>query len=201
MRKDDRAHWELGLPLEFTFFTARDFIRELSTLGARVQYSGPHWEDEIIDKKFEGKFKLHADDGTMLGHPPTCFVAVAYKMQERKSLYIEERRPSITENSRLKITAMRDDKTGRILDVVSRGVNASEIIPYRLDEEGRLKIFLHDGVARSIANAVPRNGINLDGRGWSGHMIEPVAVDGKILSDMESRMLKTRRGFRAITSA
>ncbi|MBK9561587.1 MAG: methyltransferase domain-containing protein [Micavibrio sp.] len=195
MRKDDRAHWELGLPLEFTFFTSRDFIRELSTLGARVQYSGPHWEDEIIDKKFEGKFKLHADDGTMLGHPPTCFVAVAYKMQERKSLYIEERRPSITENSRLKITAMRDDKTGRILDVVSRGMNASEIIPYRLDEEGRLKIFLHDGVARSIANAVPRNGINLDGRGWSGHMIEPVAVDGKILSDMETQDVKNSARF------
>lgn len=195
MRKDDRAHWELGLPLEFTFFTSRDFIRELSTLGARVQYSGPHWEDEIIDKKFEGKFKLYADDGTMLGHPPTCFVAVAYKMQERKSLYIEERRPSITEESRLKITAMRDEKTGRILDVVSRGMNASEIIPYRLDEEGRLKIFLHDGVARSIANAVPRNGINLDGRGWSGHMIEPVAVDGKTLSDMETPDVKSSARF------
>jgi ubiquinone/menaquinone biosynthesis C-methylase UbiE len=195
MRKDDRAHWELGLPLEFTFFTARDFIREFSTLGARVQYSGPHWEDEIIDKKFDGKFKLYADDGTLLGHPPTCFVAVAYKMQERKSLYIEERRPSVTENSKLKITAMRDEKTGKILDVVSRGVHASEIIPYRVDEEGRLKIFLHDGVARSIANAVPRNGINLDGRGWSGHMIEPVAVDGKILSDMEAQDVKNSARF------
>jgi ubiquinone/menaquinone biosynthesis C-methylase UbiE len=184
MRKDDRAHWELGLPLEYTFFTSRDYIKELSTLGARVQYSGPYWEEEIIDKKFEGHVKLFADDGTPLGHPPTCFVSVAYKMQERKSLYIQERRPSNTVESKLRITAMRDEKSGRITDVVSRGINAVEILPYRLDEEGRLKIFLHDGVARSIANAVPRSGTNIDGRGWSGHMIEPVAVNSKVISDM-----------------
>lgn len=195
MRKDDRAHWELGLPLEFTFFTARDFIRELSTLGVRVQYSGPHWEDEVIEKNFEGKFKLYADDGTPLGHPPTSFVAVAYKMQERKSLYIQERRPSAVESSRLKINAVRDDKSGQITDVVSRGFSAAEVIPYRLDEEGRLKIFLHDGVARPVANAVPRSGTILDGRNWSGHMIEPVAVDGKIFEDMGFPDVKSSARF------
>ncbi|MGB4107043.1 MAG: class I SAM-dependent methyltransferase [Alphaproteobacteria bacterium] len=195
MRKDNRAHWELGLPLEYTFFTERDFIKEFSALGARVQYAGPHWEEEIIDKNFEGKFKLYADDGTPLGHPPTSFVAVAYKMQERKSLYIEERRPSTPESSRLKISAVRNEKTGKITDIVSRGFGAAEIIPYRVDEEGRLKIFLHDGIARPLANAVPRNGTILDGRSWSGHMIEPVAVDGKILDELGTPDVKTSARF------
>jgi len=195
MRKDDRAHWELGLALEYTFFTQRDFVKELSTLGARVQYCGPHWEDDIIDKNFEGKFKLYNDEGVMVGHPATCFVSVAYKLQERKSLYIEERRPSVTEDSKLKINAMRDEKTGRIIDIVSRGISTVEILPYRVDEEGRLKVFLHDGVARSIANAVPRSGVNLDGRGWSGHMIEPVTIDHKVITDMEAIDIKTSARF------
>lgn len=195
MRKDDRAHWELGLPLEYTFFTPRDFVKELSILGARVQYCGPHWEEEIIDKNFEGHVKLYADDGTPLGHPATSYVVVAYKMQERKSLYIEERRPSISEESRLKINAMRDEKTGRLVDVVSRGLNVAEILPYRLDEEGRLKVFLHDGVVRSISNAVSRSGANLDGRRWSGHLIEPVAVDHASITDMEARDVKHSARF------
>jgi SAM-dependent methyltransferase len=195
MRKDDRARWELGLPLEYTFFTPREFIKELGALGARVQYAGPHWEEEIIDKKFEGRFKLYADDGTPIGHPPTSYVVVSYKMQERKSLYIEERRPGLGEDSKLTISALRDDKTGRILDIVSRGMHVAEILPYRLDEEGRLKIFLHDGVARSIVNAVPRSGINLDGRSWSGHMIEPVAVNELNIADMHGLDVKNSARF------
>ena len=195
MRKNDRAHWELDLPMEYTFFTARDFVKELAALGSRVQYSGPHWDDETIEKNFEGKFKLYADDGTLLGFPATSFIAVAYKMQERKSLHIEERRPSVTEESRLKVTAMRDEKTGRIVDVVSRGLSAAEILPYRIDEEGRLKIFLHDGIVRSVVNAVPRSGINLDGRTWSGHMIEPVAVDSRIIAGMETPDVKSSARF------
>ena len=185
MRKDDRSHWETELPMEYTFFTKREFRKELRALGARVQYSGPYWDDDIITEKFEGRFRLYQDDGTPLGNPPTCYIAVAYKMAERKSLYIEERRPSTTDSGNLKIMAMRNEKTGEVMDVVSRDTDVSEIIPYRVDEEGRLKIYLHDGVARSIANAVPRGGVVIDDRRWSGHMVEPIAVDGEALSQME----------------
>ncbi len=184
IRKDDRTHWETGLPLEYTFFTQRDFMKELATLGARVQYSAPHWEEDIAEKRFEGKFRLFTDDGTPMGHPATSYITIANKMAERKSLSIEERRPSSSEQNKLKITAMRDEKTGRILDVVSREINAAEILPYRVDRDGRLKVWLHDGVARSITNAVQRNGVNLDGRRWSGHMIEPVSVDSKELNEI-----------------
>lgn len=185
MRKDDRTHWETELPMEYTFYTMLQFRRELRALGARVQYSGPHWDDDIINEKFEGKFRLYQDNGNPLGHPPTCFIAMAYKMAERKSLHIEERRPSPTDSGNLKISAMRDQNTGEIVDVVSRELDLSEILPYRVDEEGRLKIYLHDGIARSITNAVPRGGMNIDGRRWSGHMVEPITVDGEAIASVE----------------
>lgn len=190
MRKDERSHWESELPKEYTFFTPLEFRKELGALGARVQYSGPLWDDDLIKEKFEGRFRLYKDDGTPLGDPPTSYIAVAYKLAERKSLHIEERRPSSTDSGALKITAMRNEKTGEILDVVSRDIDVSEIIPYRVDTDGRLKIYLHDGVARSIANAVPRGGVNIDERRWSGHMAEPITVDGEAIASIETFDIK-----------
>lgn len=186
MRKDDRAMWEKELPMEYTFFTPREFRKGLRALGARVQYSGPHWDEELIEENFEGRFRLFQPDGTPLGHPPTSYIAVARKLSERKSLHIEERRPSAPpENSPIKISAMRDVKTGEILDIVSRNVTISEIIPYRVDEHGQLKVYLHDGITRSVVNAVPRNGVNFDGRRWSAHMVEAISVDGTAMATME----------------
>ncbi|MCC7304985.1 MAG: methyltransferase domain-containing protein, partial [Alphaproteobacteria bacterium] len=185
MRKDDRRHWETALPVEYTFFTLRDFRRELRNFGARVQYSGPHWEEDLIEKNFEKKnIRLYDDTGALLAPPPTCFIAVAVKLAERKSLNIEERRPSPAAN-KLQVTALRDQKTGKLADVVSRGMDVSEILPYRIDETGQLKIYLHDGVAKSIVNAVPRSGVNLDQREWSGHMVEAMAVDNLAMADYQ----------------
>lgn len=185
MRKDDRDRWETELPMEYTFFTMREFRKELRSLGARVEYSAPHWDEDMIEKNFDGHFRLFEDNGTPIGDPATSFIAVARKMSERKSLYIEERRPSQSEDGSLRVFAMRDEKSGKLLDLVTRDKEFAEILPYRIDEDGRLKIFLHYGVARGIANAVARSGVNIDGKRWSGHMVEPIAVDLDIMSDMD----------------
>ena len=110
MRKDDRAHWEKELPMEYTFFTEREFRKELRALGARAQYSAPYWDEDIIAKKFEGHFNLYTDTGVPLGHPPTSHIVVARKMAERKSLHIHERRPSTTDDSKLQISALPQRK-------------------------------------------------------------------------------------------
>ena len=185
MRKDDRSLWEKELPMEYTFFTTHEFRKELRALGARVHYSSLHWDENIIEQRFENHFKLFDANGQPLGYPPTSYITVAYKMAERKSLHIEERRPSHTEENNLKITAVRNQKTGEIQDIVSTGIQISEIIPYRINEENRLKIYLHDGIARSITNAVPRSGMNIDGRRWSGHMIESIAVDSEAMETVK----------------
>lgn len=183
MRKDDRAQWEKELPMEYTFFTPREFRKELRRFGARVQYTGPHWDEDYIEENFEGRFRLFDDYSKPLGYPPTSFVAVACKMAERKSLHIHERRPSQTEESTLTINAMRNQKTGEIVDVVSRKTSYSEIIPYRVNSDGRLKIYLHDGVPRNLVNSVPRGSESFDGRRWSGHMLEPISIENEIIGN------------------
>lgn len=177
MRKDDRSHWETELPMEYTFFTQREMRRSLSALGMRVQYASPHWDEDVIRDHFEGKFRLYDDLGNPMDFPPVCYIAVATKFAERKSLQILERRPSQKEQSRIQITTLRNNQTGKLLDVAKRDVELDEVIPYRVADNGRLKIYLHDGLARSITNAVPRSGSNLGDQRWSGHMIEAISVE------------------------
>lgn len=197
MRMDDREHWESDLPTEYTFFTMRDFRRELRSLGARVQYSAPLWDEDLLETRLEGKVRLLGEDGKPLGPPPTSFIALSYKLPERGSLLIEERRPSQHQAQSLKISLMRNERTGALVDVVSREEDVSELIPYRISSKGRLKIYLHDGVARGIVNAVPRVGINIDGKRWSGHMVEAVSIESAALEgakdfDFKQTVLFTR---------
>lgn len=184
MRKDDRSAWETELPQEYTFFTEREFRKELRGLGARVAYSAPQWDEDYIERKFEGKFRLYDDKGTTLGHPPTSYIVIAQKMSERKSLHIEERRPSTTSERSLRVYAMRNERNGKLVDIATRGLEIAEILPYHVNEDGKIIVYLQDGVARGVANAVPRSGINLDGKRWSGHMVEPISYDMAAIREM-----------------
>lgn len=177
MRKNDREKWEDELPNEYTFYTVEDFRRELSALGARMEYSAPHWDDEYIRNNFEGHFRLLNAAGETIGDPPTSFIAVARKMPERSSLSIKERRIDEEDDCTLIVKTLRDTKNGDLVDVVTRNKELAEIFPYRIDEKGQLYIYLHDGIVRGIANAVRRSGVNIDGREWSGHMLEPICTD------------------------
>lgn len=189
-RKDDRARMERDLPREYTFFTQGDFRKSLRAAGMRVLYSAPHWDDAEIKRKFEGRFRLYADDGTPMGPPATSFIALAQKVGDRKSVEVMERRPAARRNSAIKISAMRNERSGKLVDVVSREVAVMEIMPYRLSPEGRLSVFIHEGAPRGIVNAVPRSGKNLDEKRWSGHMIEAISVDKEAVDAVATDDLK-----------
>ena len=195
MRKDNREIWESNLPFEYTYFTVPEFRRELRSLGARVQYSSPHWDDEHIKKNFDGHFRLLQTDGNPLGDPPTSFIAVAKKQPERTSLNVKERRISQDENGVLNIKTLRDQKDGALVDVVTRNKELAEILPYRLDEDNRLYIYLHDGIVRGIANAVKRSGINIDGREWSGHMLEAISTNYDDIKDLGPIIYENTKNF------
>jgi 2-polyprenyl-3-methyl-5-hydroxy-6-metoxy-1,4-benzoquinol methylase len=184
MRKDQKAEWQQELPMEYTFYTMREFRTNIRLLGMRVEYAAPHWDDDIIAEKFSKNVRLYDDNGARLDTPPTCFIAVARKMPERKSLNIEERRPSDKGESTLSIQALRNEKTGALVETVRRVTDVSEILPYRIDDDGRLKLYLHDGVPRGIANSVPRKGLNIDRKRWSGHMVESISVASDIVIEM-----------------
>ncbi len=185
MRKDSRELWQSELPKEYTCFTKREFRKELGALGARVLYSTPHWDEPHIKKNFEGHFRLYNDKGSPIGWPPTSFIAVAQKMGEGKSLLLEERRPSREKNSGMRIFAMRNDHDGKIIDIVSRDYDFTNVIPYRINEHGGLNVFVHEGLPRCIINAVPRHGESLDGKRWSGHMIEALSVESELIREAE----------------
>ncbi|PCI56094.1 MAG: methyltransferase [Alphaproteobacteria bacterium] len=195
MRKDNREIWESRLPFEYTYFTVQEFRRELRALGARVQYSAPHWDDEYVKKNFDGHFRLLKIDGDPLGDPPTSFIAVARKQPERASLNIKERRITQDETGVLAIKTLRDQKDGTLVDVITRNKEIAEILPYRLDEDKRLLIYLHDGVVRGIVNAVRRSGINIDGREWSGHMLEAISTDYEDILDLGAITLENTKSF------
>jgi len=186
LRKDDREKWNKQLPVEYTFYTMQEYRREMQRLGARVSYSAPYWDEDIIDKHFEGYFRLYNNEGVPLGYPQTAYIAVAQKMKEKQSLVIGERRPNKAKDSTIRVAAMRNDVTGEITDVVYREFTPAEIIPYHVnDEDGRLKIYLHSGIARGMANAVSRYGDNIDEKQWSGHMIEAMSIDLALIQELQ----------------
>lgn len=192
LRKDDIENWQSELGKEYTFFTERDYRRALRDMGARVLYTAPHWEDQVIKTRFDKKFKLYDDAGNPLGSPPTSFVAVAQNMGIGKSLVLQERKPLRNQqSSRLQISAMRDDVEGRIYDIIHRGIETAEVIPYRVTSDGRLHVFVHEGLPRGIVNAVPRNGPNLDGKKWSGHMTEALAIPQENIHDVKPHDFKS----------
>lgn len=195
LRKDDRQYWDEELHKEYSFMTERDMRRLLKTFDARLLYTAPHWDQQVVKARFDKKFKLFNEDGQLLGNPPTSFVTLARKVGENKSLHLLERKPSRKPNRTLRITAMRDDVEGRIHDIVSRDLDIVEILPYRIENGESLKIFIHDGLPRGLVNAVPRNGPNIDGKRWSGHMTEAIAIPFDIFQSIAPGDTKSAFNF------
>lgn len=177
LRKEDRERLKDELAKEYTFFTEQDFCKHLQSFGARISYSAPHWDEGFIKSRYYGHCRLYREDGSPLGPPPTNHIIVAQKIGEKKSQVVLERRASRAKLGSTYLRTVRDDRTGQITSIACRDLEVAEILPFRVTPEGRLKIYLHEGVPRGLANSVPRSGKNLDGRKWSGHMTEPIALD------------------------
>ncbi|MAF68786.1 MAG: hypothetical protein CMH25_05525 [Micavibrio sp.] len=182
LRKDNREKIERDLGREYTFATHREFQRELRSLGARLFYSASHWDDDTVKKTMQNKFRLYKEDGTALGHPETSYILLGQKVPEKTSVRFQEWRQTRNAPSSIKINPVRDIKTGEVLDVATRHLEITELLPYRVSEDNRLKVYLHESIPRSLVNTVPRNGTNIDKRSWSGHMIEALAVNSETLA-------------------
>ncbi len=194
LRKDGREYWDEELQKEYAFLTERDMRRMLKSNDARLLYSAPHWDANILKSRFDKKFKLFDEDGKLMGNPPTSFITLAQKVGEKKSLLLMERKPSRSTSRNIRITAMRDEIDGRIQDVVCRDEQVVEILPYRIISN-KLSIFIHDGLPRGLVNAVPRSGPNIDGKKWSGHMTEAVAIPRDVYETIKPSDAKSTFNF------
>ena len=185
IRKDHRDIWDENLNKEYIFFNRSDFDRIIKSLGARMVYSAPHWDQEVINRSLNKKIKLFAENGNPVDAPPTSFVIVAQKTSERSSLGVHERKPCKDKDIDFSLMAMRDEVDGKSFDIVSRGLKVAEIIPYLVTGDDRLHIFVHEEVPRALMNTIRRNGPNLDGKQWSGHMNEALAIPMDAIKNLD----------------
>lgn len=182
-RKEYRAQWDHELKKEYTFFTWQDYRREFARFGMRMVYSAPYWNPWVLKHSFEKRFQLYTDQGAAMSPPATNYFIVAQKVVNRQSLVLEERRPSQALTSELEVITVRDKKSGRVHELVRRPGERCDVIPYRLTRDGRLVIYVRSGYPRPIINAVYRGNNNLDGKRWSGHLIEPITMNTVNMTD------------------
>lgn len=193
-REQKRQKWVDEIHKEYTFFTAHDFDRTLKNNGARILYTAPYWDEQIIQNRFK-KIRFYHQDGSPLPAWETSFVMVSQKKQGKRSLMLQERKPCREENPNLRITAMHSEYDGSVLDIVSRDMHISEIVPYHVTEDNKLHVFVHEGVARALANIVPRNSSNLDGKKWSGHMTEAISLPQEMVSKLDLKNHRNTLNF------
>ncbi len=196
LRKDYREDWETELLEEYTYFTADEFVSTLSALGARVVRGGPYWNPWIVANRFAGRFRLTDEMDRPLPWPATNFVAAAQRVPRRASLRLTEKRPAAASPSYLKLTAAVDTMTGQVFDLVQRPGPVTDLLPWRISDDGRLRIVARHGYPRPIVNAVPRGTPNLEADHRSGHVVEPISVASPVTEGPEMDMaLAARAGL------
>ncbi|MEZ5902091.1 MAG: methyltransferase domain-containing protein [Alphaproteobacteria bacterium] len=193
-RDQKRQKWLDEIHKEYTFFTAHDFDRALKSNGARILYTAPYWDEQIIKNRFK-KIRFYNEDGSPMASWETSFVIVAQKKVGKRSLLIQERKPSRNENSHLRITAMHSEHDGIVTDIVSRDMHLNEILPYRVTDDNKLHVFIHEGVARALCNIVPRRSPNIDGKKWSGHMTEAITFPRSMMENLDFSHFRSTLNF------
>ncbi|MBE2190870.1 MAG: methyltransferase domain-containing protein [Alphaproteobacteria bacterium] len=187
LRKDNRDRLKEELSKEYAFYSEPDFQKHFTALGARLTYSAPSWDEGFLKTRYTGKIRLYDEAGNKLGPPPTSHILVVNKISEKISQSVQERRTSRTRKGSVYLRTVRDDNKGTISDIICRDLEFAEIIPFRITTNEKIKIYLHEGVTRGLANAVPRMGKNIDGRKWSGHMIEAIGVNEALVSPLKDK--------------
>ncbi len=182
-RKNYREGWNDGLAEEYTFYTWQDYCRECSKIGMRIVFSSPYWNPWVVKNHFKGSFQLYSEDGRPLSHPATNYFIIAQKVADKQSLLLEERRPSQAPTGDLQVMVVRDKKSGTLHELVKRPGEHCDIVPYRITHDNRLVVYVRSGYPRPIINAGSRGRHNLDGKKWSGHLIEPVSMTTVTMSD------------------
>ncbi len=197
-RKDYRDRFIPEAEEKYGVWTADQYRSIPESLGARVLYTAPYRNPWLMRNRYEKKVRLLNENAQSLCVPPSNFVALIQKIGEGESQRVREHRISDKSASYLKKTHFSLPGQGAIYDLVSRPGAVFDVIPYDLSPKGRLMIYAKSGYPRPLVNIYPRQMTpNLDGKTWSGHVVEPLAIanqNGSSLQAVKS-VLKERAGF------
>lgn len=184
MESMDKISQHIGR--EHIVFRENDLHRELQSLGGRVMYSAPWQNAQIVENVYKESFRLYKDDGSPASYPHTGYVIAVEKIEEKKSLQLHELRSSKDNAQSLLVQTLRDEESGQLVDIVERYEKYIDVIPYTINEEGRIKVFLHYAAPKCLANTVPRQGGNIDGKRWSGHMMSALKIQEEKFKEAEN---------------
>jgi predicted O-methyltransferase YrrM len=177
-RKEYRSRFYPEANEKYGYWSALQHRREAEQLGCRVLFSAPYENPWILEHWYEPTARLFDGSLNALPLPPSNFICVMQKPASNTSFFLREHRPPDEEPSFLQLAFFENATTGERYDMVKRpGEDVIDVIPWQLTESGKVIVYSKCDYPRPIANTQPRRmTANLDGKIWSGHMIEPLAA-------------------------
>ncbi len=197
-RKEYTARFEREAHEKYGVWRAEQYREIPESKGARVVYQAPYYNPWIAHNWHEGKFRLWDAQMKALPPPPSNYVALIQKLAPGQAQSFREHKPSVDAPKYLKLEHFVNTRTGGAYDLVSRPGTVIDVLPYAVADDGRVTVYAKSGYPRPVVNSQPRQmSPNIDGKVWSGHMVEPLAaanVTGT-LSEEVLRLLHGRTPF------
>ena len=176
-RKEYTVRFEREAHEKYGVWRAEQYRDIPEGMGARVLYQAPYYNPWIAKNWHDGKVRLYDAAMKPLPPPPSNYVALIQKIGEGESLSLREHRQAEELPSYLRVDHFSAGDDARYYDVVSRPGEVMDVLPYVRRADGSVAVFAKSGYPRPIVNSQPRQmSPNLDGKAWSGHMVEPLAI-------------------------
>ncbi len=176
-RKEYRDRFDVEAREKYGVWTARQYRDIPESMGARVLYTSPYRNPWIDRNWIEGKVRLYHENMQPMTPPPSNYIAVIQNIAPGAGQRFREHRIADTKPSYLRMESFRDRATGRIHDLASRPGEVYDVLPYQHKPDGRVVVYARSAYPRPLVNVHPRQmASSLDGKSWSGHMVEPLAV-------------------------
>lgn len=192
-RNQYRKRFENEAEEKYAFWTHRQHREIPKALGARVLYSAPYENPWILENWYKPHIALYDENLNDLPLPPSNFISVYQKKGNDgvEAVTYREHMASTQTPCYLTLHSYVNRYNGNVFDMIARpGGDVIDVLPFGYDDNDELTILAKDGYPRPLANLMPRANVpRLDGKFWSGHMIEPIAaanIDGN-----EKEALKT----------
>lgn len=185
---------------KYAFWTHRQH-REIpeNMSGVRVVHSSEHENPWLMENWYQPNMIALDMALERIALAPSNFISVLRKIEPGQSVKLREYKPSKTPPSYLRMSTHLNTKTGDVVDLVSRPGDVVDILPFYKNNDG-LHVLAKSDYPRPLCNIKPRmmNG-NLDGKIWSGHMIEPLAAANIDSHDPDTilSVLSNRAGLNA----
>lgn len=176
-RKEYLTRFEREAHEKYGVWTARQYREIPEGMGARVVYQAPYYNPWIAKNWHEGKFRMFDAQMKPLQAPPSNYITLIQKVAEGEGLTLREHRSADMPPSYLRLSHYRNEESGAAYDLVSRDGGVTDVLPYRVKADGRVTVYAKSAYPRPLVNTHPRQmSPNIDGKMWSGHMVEPLAM-------------------------